>query len=228
MAATRPPLIALVSATPAAIPPAEGALKKAMPAATLWNIVDDRLLQDAEAEGGITAELLERMRRLLAHAELENVDGVLVTCSIYGGAIARLSDTFAFPVLSADGAAFDAVAALGATTLAVLSSAPAPLQDSVERLQGHLALTGTRTNVIGVVVPGAFEAARSGDLEALASALEASVNSLDGVDAIFLAQYSLSPAATLLNERTGLTVLAGPQMAAASLSTSIGQDGTAP
>ena len=68
------PLIALVNATTAAVAPASAAVRAEIPDATVWSILDDRLLQDAEAAGGIDDRLLARMRRLLEHAAADRAD----------------------------------------------------------------------------------------------------------------------------------------------------------
>ena len=64
----RPPLVALISATPTAIAPAESAFARNFPSARLWNILDDRLLTEADSRGGLDDELRARMGRLIDHA----------------------------------------------------------------------------------------------------------------------------------------------------------------
>ena len=78
------PLVALISATTSAIGPATAAFEQELPGATLWNVVDDRLLSGAE--GGVTVppELVERMKRLIQYAVDGGADGILLTCSQLG------------------------------------------------------------------------------------------------------------------------------------------------
>ncbi|GAB3617256.1 hypothetical protein GCM10027416_18130 [Okibacterium endophyticum] len=220
MNSTRAPLIALISATPVAIPPVEQAFAELFPEAHLWNILDDRLLQSADAAGGLTPGLTERMRRLIRHAVLEGADGVLLTCSMYGGALQSAHVTV--PAQAADEAAFDAVVNAGHTTVALLSSAKAPLDDSVARFAAHSESRGADVTVHGVEVSEAFIAARSGDVDALARALADGIGDAPEADAILLGQYSLAPAAMRLAELTDLPVFAGPQMAARSLRARLG------
>ena len=122
--------IALISTTPKAVPPAAAAVGAAMPEATVWNLIDDRLLADATAEGGVTPSLGERMDRLIDLAVAGGADGVLLTCSQFGGR-ARIRDPRrdGVAVLAADDPLFAEVAAVGVPydliVLAQYSLAPA-------------------------------------------------------------------------------------------------------
>lgn len=211
------PLIALISATQAAVPPVEQAFAELFPEARLWNILDDRLLQSTDEAGGLTSTLETRMHRLIRHALAEGADAILLTCSMYGGAIRSLGDDPGVPVQAADEAAFDAVIAEGYRYIALVSSASAPLADSVARFTEYLRSAGADIALHGVEVPQAFAAARSGDVESLAQTLAAAVATAPAADAVLLGQYSLAPAADRLSQLTGLPVLAGPQRAAESL-----------
>ena len=71
--------IALISATPLAIAPAMAAVTEAFPDATVWNLLDDRLLADAQQAGGITPGLAARMDQLIELALAGGADGVLLT-----------------------------------------------------------------------------------------------------------------------------------------------------
>jgi len=221
------PVIALVSAVPAAIAPATNAFASEYPGASVWNILDDRLLVDADVRGGVTAELDERMARLIRHAAIEGADGILLTCSVYGSVAHRLAAEIGVPLMAPDDALFAAVADGGFASILLLSPAAGPLADSSERLSEHLRGAGLSTTVAGAAVEGAADAARSGDLDRLVALLEAAYRERVGsVDAVVLGQYSLSPAAEALSERIGVPVLAGPGRAARALRTLIEQRGS--
>jgi len=221
------PVIALVSAVPAAIAPATNAFASEYPGASVWNILDDRLLVDADVRGGVTAELDERMARLIRHAAIEGADGILLTCSVYGSVAHRLAAEIGVPLMAPDDALFAAVADGGFASILLLSPAAGPLADSSERLSDHLRGAGLSTTVAGAAVEGAADAARSGDLDRLVALLEAAYRDRAGsVDAVVLGQYSLSPAAEALSERIGVPVLAGPGRAARALRMLIEQRGS--
>ncbi|GAA2613291.1 hypothetical protein SMC26_14135 [Actinomadura fulvescens] len=209
------PRIALISATPAAIGPAMAGLAEAFPEAEVWNLLDDKLLDDADAAGGLTERLCERMRGLIHHAVSGGADGILLTCSMYG-AVTGTVET-GIPVLAPDEAAFSAVAGGGYGHVLVVASLETALADSVSRLRRA---AGPAVAVDGVVCPGAFEAAKRADRPALLDALLTTVRDSSS-EAFLLAQYSLAPVADELAQALDRPVVSGPQAAAARLRTAI-------
>ncbi|ABS03963.1 aspartate/glutamate racemase family protein [Kineococcus radiotolerans] len=212
------PLVALISATPASIPPVTAAFADAFPDAVLWNILDDRLLPEAEQRGGVTDELAQRMGRLIEHAVREGADAVLLTCSLYGPVTAALREAAPVPLLPPDGAAFDAVLRSGHRRILLVASNPASMNDSRRRLLQQAASEGLQVEVDAVVVPGAVRPALEGDQEALTealySALLPALAEHPDTGAVLLAQYSLAPAAPALASELGRRVYSSPQAAA--------------
>jgi hypothetical protein len=214
------PRIALIHGTPAAIAPAVAGMNKAFPGAEVWNILDDKLLPDADAQGGLTPHLVERMTRLIDLALADGAAGVLLTCSMYGS-VAQTA-TADVPVLSPDEAAFETALAGNYGTVLVIASFESALNDSVARFAGFLQSNGSATKVLGEPVPAAFIATKAGDTDALTSALiEAAKPFVGSVDAVLLAQYSLAPSAIVLEEALGLPVISGPQAAALKLKATV-------
>ncbi|MCS5722552.1 hypothetical protein N1028_11365 [Herbiconiux sp. CPCC 203407] len=228
------PLVALVSAVRAAIPPAEAAFAAEFPGAELWNILDDRLLAEVDDRGGLTPELASRMERLIRHAITEGADGVLVTCSVYGSVVHALKAADAtaglpVPAFASDDAAFAAVLAGGHRSVLLLSPARAPLADSFERLSAAATAAGVDIAITAAVAEGAPAAAAAGDVEMLAEILhDTYLTDGAGVDAVLLGQYSLSPAGPALAERIGLPVLTAPHRAAVALREAVEQGGRLP
>lgn len=220
------PRVALIHATPNALTPTVTGFADAFPDAEPWHLLDDRLMGDAEAAGGLTPALEARMHRLIGHALAEDAAAVLLTCSLYGPAVATRpgpgsSDA---PVLAADEAAFDRVRDGGYRRVLVLASLEPALADTTTRLRAHCAGAAVDVQVRGLVPPGAREA--TGDTDALTAALldgvraaTAGADDADAVDAVFLAQFSLAPAAAGLETALGIPVVAGPQAAADRLRT---------
>lgn len=208
--------IALISAVDAAIAPARAALHDALPGAIVWNILDDRLLLDADSRGGLDTGLRARMQRLIGHALQEDTDGVLLTCSLYGSVAQETRATV--PVLAPDQAAFDDIADAHYESVLVLASFDGARDDSVHRLQRALSDAGSATRVEGVSVPAAMTATRDADYDALVAALvDACRQRGNDIQAVFLAQYSLAPAGNALQEAIDIPVVSGPKSAAAAL-----------
>jgi Asp/Glu/hydantoin racemase len=210
--------IAIISATPNASAPVERAFSRVYPEARLWNLLDDRLTQDAELAGEITPALQDRMRRLIDHALAEHVDGILVTSSMYG-VVARSHPARATtPIFGPDDSAITAVLSTGVRRVVVLASIPIALRDSTARLLEAASRRNADIDVAPVLVEEAFEATERGDVATLTSSLlEAMRGTRAGIDAILLAQYSLAPAAETLQHATGIPVFSAPERAALAL-----------
>ncbi|ATL32956.1 hypothetical protein [Streptomyces formicae] len=199
------PRIALISATPAATGPAVAGLADAFPAAEPWNLLDDALLTDAAAQGGLTPALADRMRRLIAYAVRGGAHGVLLTCSLYGPLAERADE--GVPVLAADAAAFEAALAGGHQRVLVLASFEAALDDSLSRFRAAARAAHSPVEAVGqVVAPGGLP-------------------DTAGADAVLLAQYSLAPRADELSSALGVPVHAGPRAAARALRAEIERGG---
>jgi Asp/Glu/hydantoin racemase len=213
------PLIALISATPAAIPPARKAFSDNFPDAELLNILDDGLQEQANRAGGLTAHLTERMKRLINHAVLEGADGILLTCSIYSSVAQLVAGDLAIPILGPDDAAFTFATQSGYRSILILASLPTALADVQARLVAAADRLGLPLQVRGAVAEGAFAAVQADDHAALLAALSdtAAASGAADVDAILLAQYSLTPVADRLQVQLGIPVLSGPTLAAQTL-----------
>lgn len=210
---TARPVIALISAIPAAIPPTQSAFREFFKDAILWNVLDDRLLDDAD--GVVTASLAARMRRLIDHTVLENADAVLLTCSMYASVAHDAAAEVDVPLFGPDDALFRAVANGRYRRLALVSPAAGPLADSLARMRP---IVGTDVTVEAVIAEGAAAAAQLGDVAALVEAISRAVKPFSSeIDAIVLGQYSLAPAAGDVQALLRLPTLAGPQHAARAL-----------
>lgn len=206
------PLVAFIGATAAAIPPASAAFAEHFPEATLWNLLDDRLITEAVAAGGLTPALSERMRTLVRYAVDAGADGVLLTCSMYGPVAHGF--TGPVPVDASDDAAFHVAASSGYARILLLSSLPEALRDAEERFAAFTDGRPEAPVVTPVLAERAFAAASAGDTGAVLDALADAVAAAEPTDAVLLAQYSLAPAAAGLADRLGLPVIAGPPRAA--------------
>ena len=212
--------IALISATPLAIAPAAAAIGEAFPNGTVWNLLDDRLLADAKVEGGITELLAARMDHLIDLALAGGADGVLLTCSQYGGrAEVRDAATDGVAVLSADGPLFAEAVAQRPSRVLLVASLESAASDSTERLAAAFAAAGLETELLPIVVAAAAQPLTE---DRLGEVLADGVAEVDAdYDVIVLAQFSLAPAAAALADRFGVPVLDGPRAAARRLAAEI-------
>lgn len=213
--------IALISATALAIPPAAAAVAEALPGSVVWNLLDDRLLQDAKPDG-ITAPLAARMDQLIELAIAGGADGVLLTCSQYGiRAEARAGSPGGPVVLSADGALFADTVARRPGRVLLVASLESAAADSSTRLAAAFSAAGVQADIVPLVVAAAARPTTEPELlDLLADAIGAVA---EAYDVIVLAQYSLAPATAGLAARFDAPVLDGPGSAARRLSAEIAE-----
>ncbi|MCA1274666.1 aspartate/glutamate racemase family protein [Streptomyces sp. 7G] len=220
-----PPLVALIHAVPPGALIAQEAFAKEFPQATVWNLLDDRLLDDAREAGGLTDPLRRRMLRLIEHVMDGGAEGLLLTCSSYGEVVDLARSLWQVPILKSDEAMFKAALAGPYRRIAVVASTPPAVPAAVAQLEALVpAVRGHEpVEVVTALSEPAAEAATATEMAAhLAAALRAG----PGADAevVLLAQYSLSPARDELSALLGIPVLDGAGAAARELRHLLGQE----
>jgi hypothetical protein len=147
------PVVAVIHATTASFQPVEAAFAETCPSVDLWHLLDDRLVRDADAAGGLTNDLRRRMSVLIAYAIEGGADAVQLACSMYGPVATEQSG--AVPVMPSDQATFDEVLRLAPARVGVLASLAPAATDTVERLTAHLRAAGSDAEVEGhLISPG--------------------------------------------------------------------------
>ena len=207
-------------ATPASIPPLRAALADALPAARLWNLIDDQLGPDADALGGeLSPQLRDRMLSLVRHGIIGGADAVVIACSMYGDVREVAEKLFTTPVFASDADMIADIVRASPRRVAVLASLQGAAADTTARLAGALG----PAEVVPAFCAGAAEAAARADIPALVENLAAGLDSATGpFDMVCIAQYSLSPGADELSAKTGLPVASPTQSAARAIARRLG------
>ncbi|MFE7224325.1 hypothetical protein ACFU7D_06045 [Nocardioides sp. NPDC057577] len=212
------PTVALIHASQASLAPADAAFGDEFPEAKLWHLLDNRLVSDAEAAGGLTEELRARMSTLIQYAVDGGADAVQLSCSMYGPVAHDVAAHQPVTVLASDQAMFDHVVALRPGRITVLASLGQAAADSAQRLGDWLAAAGVASEIEPVLVRGAAAAASAGDLDELTRLMAAeAVTAARSAEVIVLAQYSLAPALAGIAAVVDVPVLSAPHLAAGSL-----------
>ena len=99
--------IALIHATPVAMPPVRDAFQQGWPEAETLNLLDDALSRDLARIGKLDATMMHRIASLAEYAVSTGIDGILYTCSAFGDAIAAVQRQARFPVLKPNEAMFE-------------------------------------------------------------------------------------------------------------------------
>ncbi|WP_416979748.1 aspartate/glutamate racemase family protein [Streptomyces sp. T028] len=211
------PLVALIHAVPSGARIAQQAFAGDFPEARVWNILDDRLLDDARDVGGLDDALRRRMLRLICHVMETGVQGLLLTCSSYGEVVDTARSLWNVPILKSDEAMFKDALAAQYDRIAVVASTPPAVPAAVAQL--HALVPVLREGRPVEITTALSEAAALADTpEAVAGHLADALRAGgESPQAVLLAQYSLTPARDALAELLGLPVLDGAGAAAREL-----------
>jgi hypothetical protein len=164
------------------------------PGARLTHTVNEALLKDAEAAGGLTDAIADRTARALEALAAPGVDAVLLTCSTVGPGAARA--VAPIPVLRVDAALADTATRNGGKVVVLCA-----VETTVEPTRAIFAEAATRHGATLDVrlVPGAWAAFRGGDVAAyhriVAEASDAAYAA--GAKAVALAQASMTGAVAM-------------------------------
>lgn len=176
-----------------------------LPATSLSHCVEPRLLEDAEAAGGLTpllaSKTVARLRSIAADA-----DAVLLTCSTLGPAVDEMTRVSTPPILRADAALAAAAGALGGK-IAVLCAAETTM--SATRALFESTAIGPDALIEATLIPNAWHCFKRGDIDGYHSLIVAAVAHAydDGANVVALAQASMAPAARQCrHKQTPLTV----------------------
>ncbi|MEU4896998.1 aspartate/glutamate racemase family protein [Streptomyces sp. NPDC044780] len=212
------PLVAMIHAVPAATRIAQEAFTREFPQATVWNVLDDRLLDEAREAGGLTDALRRRMLRLIGHVMDGGAQGLLLTCSSYGEVVDTARALWNVPVLKSDEAMFKAALAGPYRRIAVVASTPPAVPAAVAQLEALIPVARP-DRPVDLVTALSEEAAVAADAESTARHLANALDAAGGsdADAVLLAQYSLTPVRDALADLVGVPVLDGAGAAAREL-----------
>jgi aspartate/glutamate racemase len=220
---TERPRIALIHATPIAMEPIRVALETDWPEAEPVNILEDSLSPDRARQPEVTDELVSRIVALTRYAELAGSDAVLFTCSAFSRAIEHAASLARIPVLKPNEAMFEAAIRKGGRT-AMLYTFP-PARDGMEQeFQEEAERLNPEATISSILVPGAIEAIRAGDVATHNRLVADAAKELQGFDSIVLAHFSTARARAAVETVTSVPVLTSPDAAIARLRRLLGAE----
>ena len=187
-----------------------------LPRVAVKHVVDESLLQDAIAEGGVTSEIEARLAAHVAVLSQSGVDTIMVTCSSMGQAVDRIAAASTLPVLRVDAAMVGEALRMG-KRIGVLATLRTTMTPTVE-------LVRQRSNgdpdvkVQAHVSEGAFEALKAGDVARHDELVRAGLRRIEPlVDVIILAQASIARVLAGPGTTSRVPVLSSPHLAMEAL-----------
>lgn len=187
-----------------------GLVDELAPGTSVVHVVDESLLTDARARGGVDdlvrTRLVGRLRELAASADV-----VVCTCSTISGAAETLADQVAVPVVRLDRPMAEAAVGFG-SDLAVVAALASTLGPTTELLRSVASAAGVAVRLTEYPCVDAWDRFERGDQDGYLDAIAECVDSVSGpVDAIVLAQASMAGAAARC--RRDVPVLTSPRLA---------------
>jgi hypothetical protein len=162
-----------------------------LPNVEVKHVVDESLLKDAIAEGGVTSEIEARLAAHVAALSRFGADTIMVTCSSMGQAVDRIAAKTNFPVLRVDAAMVDEALRTGKRigVLATLRTTMMPTVDLMrQRSNGDASV-----KVEAYLCEGAFEALKAGDVARHDELVRGGLRHIEPlVDVVILAQASMA------------------------------------
>ncbi len=208
--------IALIHATPVAMPPVMDAFAHGWPEVETVNLLDDALSRDLARAGALDEAMMKRFKTLGAYAITIGANAILFTCAAFGDAIDAVANNASIPVLKPNEAMFEE-ALSRARTVGLLTTfqpgAPSMEKEFVEMA----ARQGSRVQCDTLWVPDAMEALASGDGASHDRLIAAAAPQLAHCDVIMLAQFSMARAQAAVQHVVDLPILTSPASAVAKL-----------
>lgn len=207
-----PPRIVLLHATPVAMQPIQAAFAERWPEAETVNLLDDGLSLDRAREPDLSEAMTRRFVAFGVYGSNMGADGILITCSAFGPAIDRLSETVPIPVLKPNEAMFQAALAQGGR-IGMLATFGPSVSTMTDEFDAFAAGSGKPAHLTTVLVADAIDLLKRGDAEAHNRLVAARAPELAGCDAIMLAHFSTSRAAEAVRQAVSVPVLTAPHAA---------------
>lgn len=201
--------IAVMNATKVSIAPVDLAAKQ-YPEVQIFHFMDEGMSWLGKQEGTITDQNINRMIRLFRSAEELDVDGILLSCTIFSPYIDRLQEYTKLPVVAADIGVFERTAQQYRQIGAVVSFAP-----TLESVAWVVDRCRQRVNPDFDVeihfAEGAMEAAAEGDEEKHNRLVYEAAASFQNKEAVVLSQMSQIRALPLF-EKFPIPVMTSPSV----------------
>jgi Asp/Glu/hydantoin racemase len=202
--------IALIHALKHSIQPIESSFARLWPEPRLMNLLDDSLSADLARDGRLTDAMTERFLALGRYVVSTGTDAILFTCSAFGPCIEAVARAHApMPVLKPNEAMIEQ-AARSSGRVGLLSTFPPTLVSMPREFPASV-------EVVPKLAEGALAALDRGDRAVHDRLVVDASKDLRDCDVIALAQYSMAPAASAVEQASGRPVLTTPDSAVLKL-----------
>jgi len=208
--------IALIHATPVAMPPIVEAFRRGWSDVDTFNVLDDALSTDLARAGTLNEALKRRIATLAAYAMGIGVDGILYTCSAFGEAIEAVARSTQIPVLKPNEAMFEEALQRG-TRIGLLATFQPSVPSLEQEFMDMTRAKNTHVALESACVPEAMAALTAGNADQHDRLIAEAASRLTHCDIVMLAQFSMARARSAVQQVLGDKVLTSPDSAIAKL-----------
>jgi len=203
--------LALIHTVHAVIPEFEALCGRLLPGTRTAHFLDETTLRDAMAQGGLNADIVQRVCDLVVLAARGGADAALVTCSSIGPAAEVAQRLVAIPVRRVDGP-MAAFAARRGGRIGVAATVATTLAPTVDLIRREARRRGKHPRIVRALLADAFEARIAGDLARHDEILREGLARLaNGVDTIVLAQATMARVARGIRLPSRVLLLSSPE-----------------
>jgi Asp/Glu/hydantoin racemase len=191
----------------------KGMMEERLPEVPSFHIVDDSLIKDCLAAGGLTPSILKRLCGQVTLAREAGADLIMVTCSSIGPGVDVARQLVDVDVMRVDDPMAEKAVAM-ADTVGVLATAKTTMAPTIDLIKNKAEVMGKSTVVESTLCSEAFDHFLRGDMEGhdrlVMDAAEALAKK---ADVVVLAQASMSHLAEQIENASGVPVLTSPKLA---------------
>lgn len=170
-----------------------------MPGVEVIHLVDEGILKDARAAGGLTANMPRRVGSLASFVQESGAEAIMLTCSTIGPCVDEAKAAVKVPFIRVDEAMADEAVAKG-RHIGVIATLFTTLKPTADLIKQRAAIAGKRVEVETVLCQGAFEALGAGKTDVHDRLVKENLVALmERVDVVVLAQASMARVADRLS-----------------------------
>lgn len=193
-----------------------------LPEARLVNIMDDGLLTDVRAAGGLTPELRRRTVGYGLIAEASGADAILNCCSSVGEAADVLASLVTIPVVKIDQRMAETAVATG-ERIAVVATVATTLDPTERLIHRKAADAGRNVATTRFLADSAFDALLNGNTQQHDDIVKAEIErAMKDHDVVVLAQGSMARLVPLVQGASNVPVLSSPRLGVQALREALG------
>lgn len=201
----------------ALVEPLKPLFAEMLPGVRIVNVVDDSLLADARAAGGLTPSVTRRIIGYGTLAESSGAAAIFNCCSSVGEAADLLAQAVAIPVVKIDDAMASEAVRLG-RRIGVVGTVATTLAPTVRLIERKARKEGRDIEATAHLVDGAFDRLMSGDAAGHDAMVAETIRRVAAVsDVVVLAQGSMARLAPQLAGTLPVPLLTSPRLGVAQL-----------